>query len=84
MIVVDVVLLAADSGSGNTALLVVVVVVVLGWLVSLVLHPWTACSACKGSPRHYGAVATKSFRLCSACGGSGRQLRFGARMFRGE
>lgn len=80
----DSVLLAADNGSGNTALLWIVVVGVLGWLISLALHPWTACSSCKGSPRRFGAVATKSFRLCSACGGSGRQLRFGARMFHGD
>ena len=83
MVVVSVVLLAAEGGSGNTALLVVVVVALVGWLISLVLHPWTACSACKGSPRRFGAVASKSFRLCAACGGSGRQLRFGARMFHG-
>jgi hypothetical protein len=53
----------------------------VAWIVSLLLHPFTACSSCRGTPRSYGAVATRSFRLCPACGGSGRQLRVGARIW---
>jgi hypothetical protein len=71
-------LLTAATDSGSTALVVIGGVVVLGWLVSLLLHPFTACSACKGSPRHYGALATRSFRMCATCGGSGRRRRVGA------
>jgi hypothetical protein len=51
------------------------------WILSLLLHPFTACSSCKGSPRSYGVLASRSFRLCPACGGSGRQLRIGARIW---
>ncbi|TQM38665.1 hypothetical protein [Pseudonocardia cypriaca] len=71
---------AADlSGSG------IVVIVGLGmlvaWAVSLLLHPYTACGSCKGTPRSYGSIATRSFRLCPSCSGTGRRLRLGARIW---
>jgi DnaJ-class molecular chaperone len=50
-----------------------------GWRISLRIHPWTRCSTCKGDPRSYGALYKASFALCPACGGTGRQLRRGAK-----
>jgi hypothetical protein len=79
--VLETVLAAAQEGSGTNALFIVGLVVGGGWLASLWLHPFTACSACGGTPKSFGSVATRSFRLCSRCSGSGRRLRVGARMF---
>jgi hypothetical protein len=72
--------LASDL-SGSTLLTVIGLGLLLAWAVSLLLHPYTACSACKGTPRSYGAIATRSFRLCHSCSGTGRQLRVGARIW---
>ncbi|WP_219412880.1 hypothetical protein [Pseudonocardia nigra] len=69
---------SVGAGSGTSTLVVIAIGVLVAWLLSLLLHPFTACSSCKGSPKSYGAVATKSFRTCGACGGSGKQLRMGA------
>jgi hypothetical protein len=76
-------LLATTTGelSGSTILMIAGLGLLVAWTVSLLLHPFTACSSCKGSPRSFGLVATRSFRLCPACGGSGRRLRVGARMW---
>jgi hypothetical protein len=78
------IMLAAENGSGASGFITVGVLAVVGWLLSLILHPWRTCSVCKGQPRSYGFFAAKSFRLCSNCGGNGRELRFGARLFRGK
>ena len=59
-------------------LIVICVLYVLSWW----LHPLMNCPACKGSPRHSGALHTTKFRLCHVCGGSGRAVRPGARMLR--
>lgn len=66
---------------GTTLVVVAGLGLFVAWAVSLLLHPYTACSSCKGNPRSFGAIATRSFRLCGACGGSGRRLRVGARMW---
>ncbi|MHA6629281.1 hypothetical protein ACU61A_27925 [Pseudonocardia sichuanensis] len=71
---------AADL-SGTGILTLAGAGLLVAWILSLLLHPFTACSSCKGTPRSYGAIATRSFRLCPACGGSGRQLRIGARIW---
>jgi hypothetical protein len=68
--------------TGTTLLLLAGLGLLVIWILSLLLHPFTACTSCKGTPRLYGAVATRSFRLCPSCGGSGRRLRTGARMWR--
>jgi hypothetical protein len=79
---VDISVLAVSATeTGDGVLLVLALVVAGGWLASLWLHPFTACSACGGTPRSYGAVATGSFRICATCGGTGRRLRTGARLF---
>ncbi|WP_143030041.1 hypothetical protein [Pseudonocardia oroxyli] len=69
---------AASGMSGATMVVVLVVVLVLGYVVSVFLHPFKVCPSCKGSPRSYGSIYTKSFRNCTRCGGSGRVRRFGA------
>ncbi|GAA5125040.1 hypothetical protein [Pseudonocardia adelaidensis] len=67
--------------SGATLLTIVGLGLLAAWAVSLLLHPYTACGSCKGTPRSYGAIATRSFRLWPGCGGTGRQLRAGARIW---
>lgn len=59
--------------------LLIAAVVFVGWRISLVLHPYRHCRKCGGTPRFYGSVATKSFRLCDRCQGTGRELRLGAK-----
>ena len=73
---------AASPTTGGGLLLIGAAVLIVGYLLSLLLHPYTRCSTCKGSPRHYGSIFTRAFRLCSACGGSGRQRRLGARLLK--
>ncbi len=54
-----------------------------GYLISLRLHPFQRCPACKGlSPpgRHHGSVFTYAHRRCRRCGGTNRQLRLGTRL----
>ncbi len=56
----------------------IVVVWFVGWRISLSLHPFRACPACKGTGRHTGSIFTWSHRRCRRCGGGGRQNRHGA------
>lgn len=74
------VLTAAPQASYDTLILIVAVLVV-GWLVSLWLHPFTPCWDCKGTPKKWGSIYTRSFDLCRTCEGRGRRMRMGARMF---
>lgn len=76
----SVVYIAAATGDGSTVLIGLIVVGILLLVGSVILHPYTACSGCKGAPRQFGAVATKSFRMCSVCNGSGREPRILARI----
>ncbi|MGM0719556.1 hypothetical protein [Pseudonocardia sp. UM4_GMWB1] len=69
-----------DGASGTTILVILGAVALVLYIGSLYLHPLTRCGRCKGSPRHYGALATKSWRNCGACNGSGRETRLGARI----
>jgi DnaJ-class molecular chaperone len=69
-----------SATSAPTTLLAVLAVMATGYVLSVVLHPWTTCRRCNGTPRSYGTVFTGAFGLCSSCGGSGRQLRLGARL----
>ncbi len=74
------VLTAAPQASYDSALLVLAAVAV-AHLVSLWLHPFTACRDCKGSPKKFGTIYTRSFDLCRTCNGRGRRVRMGATMF---
>jgi hypothetical protein len=55
----------------------VVVVVVIGYRVSLWLHPLTTCRRCGGSGKTPGCLGGRSF--CARCGGDGLVPRLGAR-----
>ena len=69
------------TGDGTTFVVLTGLGLLVAWALSLLLHPYTACGSCKGSPRSFGTIATRSFRLCGTCGGSGRRLRVGARIW---
>ncbi|MGD9986712.1 hypothetical protein [Pseudonocardia sp.] len=69
---------AAAGSSGWLTIVILLFIAGGGYGLSVLLHPYKHCPTCKGSPRSYGAIYTKSFRLCSRCGGSGRVRRFGA------
>jgi DnaJ-class molecular chaperone len=64
-------------------LIVLGIIVVVGYLVSLRLHPLHACRRCGGRGHHRGAVFKYSRRACTSCGGNGRRARLGVRMFHG-
>ena len=65
------------TGEGLALLALAGLLWFIGWRVSLRIHPYTACKVCKGNPRDYGAIYRGSFSQCSACAGSGKQLRHG-------
>lgn len=69
---------AASGGSGGALVLLVAPLLGLGHFVSVAMRPWKICPVCKGSPRNFGSIYTKAFKLCRNCGGSGRVRRFGA------
>lgn len=52
----------------------------VGYLLSLWLHPYTKCEACKGTGRHSGAVFGYAYRPCQKCSGGSRKQRLGARL----
>jgi hypothetical protein len=60
-------------------LLLLIGAAIAGYLISLRIHPYTHCGRCGGGG-NYGTVYRKTFSLCSACGGSGRRLRWGVRI----
>jgi hypothetical protein len=55
------------------------------YVLSVFVHPYTACEGCNGTGRHRGSLFGYAFRPCEKCSGVGRKQRFGARLFnRGE
>ena len=66
-----------------SVLLIVAVLGGLSYLFSLHVHPYTRCHSCKGAGRHRGMMYGYASRACGRCGGNGRQLRLGVRMFLG-
>jgi DnaJ-class molecular chaperone len=57
--------------------IVVIVLFVAFYLISLRVHPFRGCPACRGTGRNQGSFFTSSHRRCRRCGGSGRQNRQG-------
>lgn len=53
----------------------------LAWLLDVAFHPWARCLACGGKRTNPGS-SVKAWGECKVCGGSGRRLRFGARLVR--
>ena len=62
-------------------LILIIIVAVVGYFVSLRIHPLAKCRLCNGTGRHSGSVYTYANRRCRRCGGSGRKDRFGTRFF---
>lgn len=62
--------------------IIIGILVVVGYYISLRIHPFRKCRACKGTGRHWGSVYTYGHRRCAKCGGTGRQDRLGVRLFR--
>ena len=61
--------------------IIIGIIAVVGYFVSLRIHPLTKCTVCNGTGRHHGSVYTYAQRRCRKCGGSGRKERFGKRFF---
>lgn len=61
--------------------ILIIIVAVVGYFVSLRIHPLARCGLCKGAGRHSGSVYTYASRRCRRGGGSGRRNRFGTRFF---
>lgn len=82
----DSLLVAAQSAHGTPSvagvLAITLVVLVVGYVLSLLLHPQTSCRACSGRGRNRGFVYRYSIGACGRCGGSGRKERFGTRVLR--
>jgi hypothetical protein len=74
-------LAAAEGGGGSTLLLVVIGVGAGAWLWSVWRHPFAPCRVCRGTPKKFSTLFPASFDLCRACGGRGRRVRMGARLF---
>jgi DnaJ-class molecular chaperone len=51
-----------------------------GYLLSLRLNPWVACSKCQGKPKQQGWIYRSAHHICNKCGGSGQQLRLGRKL----
>jgi DnaJ-class molecular chaperone len=55
-----------------------------GYLSALNVHPYIRCHSCRGAGRHRGMMYGYAGRECRHCGGNGRQLRLGVRLFPGR
>ena len=66
-----------------SVLLLIGLAVVVGYFVSLRIHPLTKCKVCRMTGRHFGSVYTGTYRRCRKCGGTGRQDRLGVKLFYG-
>lgn len=76
-------ILAADQTGGHPPspvaviawLVIVVSVYAAAYSISLRRHPYRPCRKCGESGKNRGTVFTGSFRACTRCGGTGRELR---------
>lgn len=62
---------------GMVVTIIIVLLIVVGYVGSLVVHPFRICKGCKGTGRHRGTLFTYSHRQCTSCGGQGRHRRLG-------
>jgi DnaJ-class molecular chaperone len=68
-------------------LLLIAVFAVLGYYLSLRIHPTVRCKRCDTSRRHYDLIYSHNQwqRLnCPSCHGTGRRERLGLRIFGGK
>jgi hypothetical protein len=72
---------AATEPSGIAAAVTLAGAAGVGYWISLKRHPWTACARCKGRSINRDPVFGRTFGDCRACGGTGRKLRLGVRLF---
>ena len=64
---------------GILLIILIIVVIAYGrWRISLRRWPYETCRKCGGSSRSPGSSVTR-FGKCPRCGGTGRNLRRGAR-----
>jgi hypothetical protein len=62
------------------ALVIVILIAVVGYLISLRLHPYgRMCGRCKGTGIQRGAIFRYSVRQCTRCGGNQARGRYGLR-----
>jgi hypothetical protein len=66
-----------------SGLLIVAILAGFSYLFAPHVHPYARCHSCKGIGRQHGVVYGYASRACASCGGNGRQLRFGVRLFLG-
>ncbi|HVX44904.1 MAG TPA: hypothetical protein VHC49_13520 [Mycobacteriales bacterium] len=73
---------AHGAPSAAAILAIAIAVLIVGYVLSLFLHPQTSCRACSGRGRNRGFVYRYSIGACGRCGGSGRKERLGTRVLR--
>jgi hypothetical protein len=52
------------------------------YVISIFLWPYARCRSCRGSSTNIGS-SHRRWGVCGRCGGSGKRVRLGARLFRG-
>jgi DnaJ-class molecular chaperone len=58
------------------------IAIVIGtYAASLNLNPWVKCSKCHGKQKAQGWVYSHAHHGCPKCGGTGRQVRWGYKVF---
>ena len=61
--------------------IIAVIVVIVGYLISLHIHPHHTCRGCGGTGIRRGAVFAFAHRRCGTCGGQARHRRWGNMLF---
>ena len=70
-----------DDGLGYVVIVGALLLWGLAYLISVRIHPYRACRACKGVARRRGTVFTRSFERSGRCKGTGIRFRFGDWLF---
>lgn len=63
-----------------TQLIVLGLVLAGIYAIQCLIWPFASCRGCGGAGKHR-SPSGKAFRLCSTCGGNGRRVRLGRRLF---
>lgn len=53
------------------------------YLLHCLVWPHKTCGACKGAPKRMALDGSDAWRHCGSCGGSGRKVRLGRKLFPG-